>query len=154
MGHCPGCGVGLGYNELCRIPACPAFGLYGADADRAAAHAHPAARAVARAVAGGEARPGQVLGAGDDLSWQRTMTGARALAMLADGFADPPERRAMARERQQRRFAAADGVAGGNEYLQWRAARLEARGGWPEVLATRTSHARLSGAESEQAVFP
>jgi hypothetical protein len=74
------------------IPACPSYGLNGFAAVIAADRAHPGALAVARRVAAGTARPGQVLGAGDDMSWQRNMTGARSLRYEPG----PVERRAVA----------------------------------------------------------
>ena len=55
---------------------------------------------------------------------RRGMDGAAAL--LAAAYMDSDEMRSLARERQRRRYAAADGVAGENEYVMWRAARLRA----------------------------
>lgn len=59
-------------------------------------------------------------------SARRGMDGGQARAQLESQFADPAEIRSLARERQERRYAAEDGVAGENEYLMWRAARLRA----------------------------
>jgi hypothetical protein len=83
--HCPGCGVGLGRDDPCPIPACPCYGLAGFDAVYAADRAHPAARQVARMVASGSAKAGDVLGSQDDL------LAGRALRRYEPG---PAERRA------------------------------------------------------------
>jgi len=54
------------------------------------------------------------------------MSGRQARGILDSQYCDPPEARSLARERQRRRYAAIAGVAGENEYLKWRAARLRA----------------------------
>ncbi len=92
--HCPACNVGLGRDEPCPIPACPAYGMTGFDAVWAADRTHPAALSVARRVAAGTARPGQVLGASDDLAWQRGMRGA----VPAESYLDRYERAKAAAE--------------------------------------------------------
>jgi hypothetical protein len=89
--HCVGCQVGLGQDEPCPIPACPCYGLTGFAAIIAAERADPRAKSVARRVAAGTAGPGDLLGAGDDPSWQ-AWTAARALAVRYE--AGPEEKRA------------------------------------------------------------